>query len=184
MRRLLSPIPIAATCVVVALLALLAYGLGSTADDRSIDDAVAHGERAEAPAFDLAPLEGGEEKSVADYQGKVVVLNLWASWCEPCREESPLLQRWHKRIAPDGGLVLGVDVDDVSSDARAFIREYGLTYPMLRDPDGQTRTLFGAVGLPETFLIDRTGRIAATRRGPVTERWMREEVLPLLDERT
>ena len=121
--------------------------------------------------------------SLDDYRGKVVVLNFWASWCEPCREESPLLDRWHRRIEPRGGTVLGVDALDVTSDARDFIHRYGLSYPMLRDGNGDTREPFGIVGFPETFVIDRRGRIAAVRRGPVDEAFMRRHVGRLLRER-
>ena len=111
------------------------------------------------------------------------MLNFWASWCEPCRKESPLLQRWHTRMELRQGTVVGVDVQDVTGDAREFIGEYGLTYPMLRDGEGLTRETFAIVGFPETFVLDRQGRIVAVRRGPVDERFMRERVQPLLDER-
>jgi len=110
------------------------------------------------------------------------VLNFWASWCEPCREESPLLDRWHGRIKRVGGTVLGVDALDIDQDARDFIREYELSYPMLRDGDGDSRESFGIVGFPETFVIDRRGRIAAVRRGPVDDAFMRTQVSPLLRE--
>jgi cytochrome c biogenesis protein CcmG/thiol:disulfide interchange protein DsbE len=112
-----------------------------------------------------------------------VVLNFWASWCEPCRRESPLLERWHRRLVERGGTVLGVDVLDVSADARAFARRYGLSYPMLRDKDGDALGRFGVVAYPETFAIDRRGRIAAVQRGPVDDAWMRRHVEPLLEER-
>jgi len=122
--------------------------------------------------------------ALADYRGKVVVLNFWASWCGPCKVESPLLQRWHERLVKRGGLVLGVDVQDISDDARAFVDEYGLTYPMLRDGPGDLRDDFGILGLPESFVIDRRGRIAAVVRGVVDDAFMRERVAPLLRERT
>jgi cytochrome c biogenesis protein CcmG/thiol:disulfide interchange protein DsbE len=79
------------------------------------------------------------------------------------------------------GTVLGVDGLDASSDARAFVREYGLTYPMLRDPAGEELAEYGVVGYPETFVIDRRGDIVAVRRGPVDEEFMRAEVEPLLE---
>ena len=176
MRRLLAPVPVAVIGVVVALVALLAYGLASNEPDRELS-----GEP--APELELPRLSGNGVGSLADYRGKVVVLNFWASWCEPCREESPLLQRWHERIGERGGLVLGVDALDEIGHARAFIEEYGLTYPMLRDGPGDTREDFGILGLPETFVIDRAGRIAAVQRGPVDDEFMREQVLPLLRER-
>jgi cytochrome c biogenesis protein CcmG/thiol:disulfide interchange protein DsbE len=177
MRRLLRPIPIAVLAVVAAIVALLAYGLASNDPDQDIA-----GEQ--APRLALPKLDGGGRASLADYRGQVVVLNYWASWCDPCRDESPLLQRWHERLQEDGATVLGVDVQDLEDDARDFIEEYGLTYPMLRDGPGDTREDFGILGLPETFVIDRSGRIAAIKRGPVDDEFMREHVVPLLEERS
>ena len=183
MKRLLKPLPVAVVCALVALLALLAYGLAASQPDSGMDEAVARGERPPAPALRLPKLEGDATGSLADHRGKVVVLNYWASWCDPCRSESPLLERWHKRMSRDGeGTVLGVDVLDVDSDARDFIREYGLTYPMLRDKEGATQSDYGVIGYPETFVIDRRGRVAALRRGPVDEAWLQANVAPLLEE--
>jgi cytochrome c biogenesis protein CcmG/thiol:disulfide interchange protein DsbE len=177
MRRLLAPVPIAVIGAVLALLALLAYGLASNEPEGQ-----SAGEP--APELELPRLSGSGTASLADYRGRVVVLNFWASWCEPCREESPLLQRWHERIEGRGATVLGIDALDEIGHARAFIDEYGLTYPMLRDGDGSTREPFGILGFPETFVIDREGRIAAVQRGPVTDEFMRERVEPLLRERS
>ena len=181
MKRVLSPVPIAVVGVLVALLALLAYGLAQTGEDRSLDEKLARGEREQAPALELPKLGGGGNGSLADYRGKVVVLNFWASWCKPCREESPLLERWHRRMTKDGGTVLGVDMLDLTSRAEEFIEEYGLTYPMLKDREGEGMELFGVIAYPETFVIDRAGRIAAAERGPVDEEWMRRNVAPLLE---
>jgi cytochrome c biogenesis protein CcmG/thiol:disulfide interchange protein DsbE len=183
MRRLLSPLPLAVVVSVVALLALLGYGVTSTGPDASIEQALASGQRPKAPAITLPRLDGDGEASLADFRGQVVVLNYWASWCEPCRNESPLLERWHWKLRARGGTVLGVDVLDVTSDAKAFVRRFGLTYPMLRDADGATQRIFGVVAYPETLVIDRDGRIAAVERGPVDEAFMRREVEPLLGER-
>jgi cytochrome c biogenesis protein CcmG/thiol:disulfide interchange protein DsbE len=182
MRRVFSPIPLAVVVGVAALIGLLAYGLSANEPDRSIDRAVAQGKRKEAPDIELPRLSGGGREGLADYRGKVVLLNFWASWCDPCRAESPLLERWHRRISKKGGTVVGVDVLDVSSDARDFIRKYGLSYPQLRDRAGDALQRFGVVAYPETFAIDRRGRIAATRRGPVDEDWLRRQVTPLLRE--
>jgi cytochrome c biogenesis protein CcmG, thiol:disulfide interchange protein DsbE len=182
MRRVLTPVSIAIICAVLALVALLAYGLSQNEPDRSVEDALARGELEQAPALQLPKLSGDGDGSLADYRGEVVVLNFWASWCEPCRKESPLLERWHKRMAGRGGTVLGVDVLDVTGDAQDFIDEYGLTYPMLKDKDGDALESYGVVAYPETFVIDRGGRIAAVRRGPVDDAFMRTEVAPLLEE--
>lgn len=180
MKRSLSPFSVAVLLGVLALVGLLTYGLVQSEPDRGIDNAVAQGERKEAPAFELDRLGGGGRGSLSDYRGKVVVLNFWGSWCEPCRTESPLLQRWHERLSKDGsGTVVGVDALDVTSDALEFVDEFGLTYPMLKDSDEEVYPDYGVVQFPETFVIDAQGRIAAIRRGPVDERFMREEVLPL-----
>ena len=183
MSRLFRPIPIAVLCAVVALVALLAYGLINNEPNRCVEQALVAGGREPAPEVELPRLNGGGSASLADYRGKVVVLNFWASWCGPCKVESPLLQRWHERLDKQGGLVLGVDVQDISGDARAFVDEFSLTYPMLRDGPGDLRDDFGILGLPETFVVDRRGRIAAVVRGVVDERFMREQVVPLLNER-
>ena len=166
----------------LALLGLLAYGLVASDPDRGIDDALARGETVAAPGFELERLSGGGKEALADYRGKLVVLNAWASWCGPCRKESPLMERWHKRISRDGrATVLGINALDATADARSFVREYGLTYPMLRDSEGESLIGYGVVSYPETFVIDERGRIVALLRGEVDERWMRENVAPLLE---
>ena len=179
MRRALSPVPVAVICVLVALFALLVYGLAQNEPDTSAEQSLRRGEREEAPGVELPRLGESRTASLADYRGKIVVLNFWASWCKPCRSESPLLERWHGRMK-GRGTVLGIDGHDVTSDAEAFIREYRLTYPMLRDRDETAISDYGVVGFPETFVIDRRGRIAAVRRGPVDDRFMRAKVEPLL----
>ncbi len=177
----MSPVPIAVICVLGALVALLAYGIVQNSPDRGVDSSLARGERPPAPGLTLPALGGEERKiSLSDYRGRVVVLNFWASWCKPCKDESPLLERWHRRISKQDGTVLGVDMLDVTDDAQAFIDEYKLTYPMLKDKDGRGLETFGVVQYPETFVIDRQGRIAGAQRGPVDDRFMRTTVEPLL----
>ena len=184
MRRVLRPVPIAVMCAVLALVALLAYGLAANEPNRDVEGALASGAREPAPALELPRLSGTGAESLEDYRGQVVVLNFWASWCKPCREESPLLDRWHERMKRSGGTVLGIDTLDLTTDARDFISEYELSYPMLRDGEGKSRESFGIIGFPETFVIDRRGRIAAVRRGPVDDAFMRSQVAPLLKERS
>ena len=158
----------------LALVALLVYGLAQNEGPAA--------KTGEAPDLTASRLDGKGDGSLADYRGKVVVLNFWASWCEPCRDESPLLNRWHEKMSAGGrGTVLGVNVLDVTDDAREFVREYGLAYPMLRDGEGEVLGAYGVIAYPETFVIDRRGQIVASRRGPVDEAFMRREVAPLLE---
>ena len=94
------------------------------------------------------------------------MLNFWASWCPPCVDELPLLEKAQRGIESSGATVLGVNYKDIPEDALAFVRDYGVSYPSLRDPDGEFAELYGARGIPETFVIDRDGRIAAVQPRP------------------
>src|SRR3954471_23806202 len=129
--RVFWPVTVAAA----ALVGLLAYGLVSKGADTTLDDAVAKGKRPAAPMTALPRLQARGDGSLADYKGKVVVLNVWASWCEPCREEVPLLQKTHERIAPKGGLVLCLDTADASGKAVKFLKDMKASFPSLRDRD-------------------------------------------------
>ena len=182
MRRLLAPVPLAALAAVAALVALLGYGVLQNEPDSSIDSAVAAGKRPDSPGLDLPRLGAPGRLSLKALRGKVVLVNFWASWCPPCRGESPLLNRWQRRIRSQDATVLGVDVLDVASDALAFERRYKLAYPSVRDGDGHTRADFDVHGQPETIVVDRRGRIAQTFRGPVTDADLERVLPPLLRE--
>ncbi len=167
----------------LALLALLAYGIAQNQTGESIDSQLAAGKRPVPPALTLPPLGGGAPVSLASFRGKVVVLNFWASWCPPCKEEAPVLSRWQPRLKAQNGTIVGVDVLDVSSDAERFARDHHLAFPHLRDGDGSRLKAFEVVGYPETIVLDRRGRIAATSRGVIDDRFFTQKVEPLLRER-
>jgi len=164
------------------LVGLLAYGVASRRADTSIDEAIAAGKRIDAPTARLPVLGHAGEASLADYKGKVVVLNFWASWCKPCTEELPLLERTHKAISGRNATVLGANYQDVSDSALQFVRRFKLSYPSLRDRDGEFADRYGSRAFPETFVIDRRGRIVAQRRGPVDQAWLDKTLPPLLGE--
>jgi cytochrome c biogenesis protein CcmG, thiol:disulfide interchange protein DsbE len=177
-------LPLAVIVAAGALVVLLAYGVASQGKDTSIDDAVARGERIDAPATSLPVLGRPGERSLADFRGRVVVLNFWASWCPPCIDELPLLERTQRRIENRGGTVLGVNYKDIPEDALQLVRRFGLSYPSIRDRDGEYAEDYATLGFPETFVVDRRGRIAATRRGPVDQQWLNVTLRPLLAEGT
>ena len=183
MSRLLRPVPLVALAAVLALLALLAYGIAQNQTGETIDSQLAAGKRPVPPALTLPPLGGGAPVSLASFRGKVVVLNFRASWCPPCKEEAPILSRWQPRLKAQNGTIVGVDVLDVSSDARRFATEHKLDFPHLRDGDGSRLKAFEVVGYPETIVLDRKGRIAATSRGTIDDRFFTQKVEPLLKER-
>ncbi len=156
------------------LIGLLIYGVTAKSASRTLDDRVAHGERPSAPdATRLLPILGGHgESSLAALKGKVVVLNFWASWCEPCQVEAPLLERAQARLQRAGATVLGVTYLDASPDSESFIRRFHLSYPNLRDNDGVFAHSYGTDQLPESFVIDRSGHITAISRGEIDEAFL------------
>jgi cytochrome c biogenesis protein CcmG, thiol:disulfide interchange protein DsbE len=119
-----------------------------------------------APNFSLNRIDTPGTLQPASLRGKVVVLNFWASWCYPCNQEAPALEaatkKWGKRV-----VVLGVDVNDPVSDARGFARKYRLSYPLVHDNHNVTSPKYGLTGLPETFFIDRTGKLVVHVAGQV-----------------
>lgn len=143
---------------VLALLGLLAVGTAHHQQALRIGEALARGDSPQAPAVTL-PAFSGPPVALAALRGHPIVLNIWASWCVPCREEAPLLEQVWKAYRSRGLIVLGVDTQDLESPARAFLTRYAITYPNGRDPDGSVSRTFGATGVPETFFISADGRI-------------------------
>ncbi len=177
--RTLWPVVLA----LAALCGLLVYGVAARGTDTSIDEALLAGERVPAVSTELPRLGAEGTASLADYEGQVVVLNFWGSWCPPCVEELPLLERTQRDLRGQGATVLGVDVQDNTEDAMRFVRRFDLTFPNVRDRDRDYVDDYGVAAFPETFVIDRKGRIAAMRRGPVTQEWLDRTLPPLLAER-
>jgi cytochrome c biogenesis protein CcmG, thiol:disulfide interchange protein DsbE len=182
-------VPILVSLAGAGLVALLIYGVATQAPNRTLDEAVARGERPTAPdAHRLLPVlssgstratadyPGATSGSLADYRGRVVLLNFWASWCIPCQDEAPLLERTQRRLQAHGGTVLGVTYLDNSPDSRGFVRENRLTYPNLRDTTGEFAHAYGTEQLPESFVIDRGGGIVAISRGEVEQAFLNRAV--------
>ena len=128
-----------------------------------------------APAFDLQALDGGR-LSLVDLRGSPVVLNFWASWCIPCREEAPLLAAADATYRPRGVRILGVVYQDSPENARDFMRRYGQTYPGLLDPDGRTAIDYAVFGIPETFFVDASGVVRSRQVGALTDPDLRRQL--------
>ncbi len=119
------------------------------------------------------PLFAGGSVRLSDYRGQVVVLNFWASWCVPCRDEAPGYQKLYLEYKERGVVFLGVNIQDTEKDARAFIKEFSITYPNGRDVSGTIYIQYGVSGVPETFIIDTGGNIVRKHRGPLNEYQLR-----------
>lgn len=165
-------IPAVAIVMVVGLLGVLAYALFAPEESRlapqgriNSGGALVLEDRRAAPDFE-APTFTGETLRLSSMRGKIVVLNFWASWCPPCREETPLLQAAQDNLGDDVVLI-GIDVWDAEGDARDFLKQYGVTYAVGRDASGQIAIDYGLSGVPETFIIDAEGRIVARMPGAV-----------------
>jgi cytochrome c biogenesis protein CcmG/thiol:disulfide interchange protein DsbE len=122
-----------------------------------------------APTFALQRLDRNAILDLSRLRGHPVVLNFWASWCRPCKAEAATLERTWRQYRKQGLVLVGVDVNDADSDARRFMQAHGITYPVVRDPNGSiAANSYNVADLPMTFFIDRRGRLAATQiRGDV-----------------
>jgi cytochrome c biogenesis protein CcmG, thiol:disulfide interchange protein DsbE len=175
---------IAAVLVAAAFVALLAYGLITKSPDRTVDDGLRAAGSVAAPALDQPVLDRGDlgqplqarvgpvlarhHVSLAQLRGTPVVLNFWASWCDPCRAEAPVLQRKWLVERGRGVLFLGLNMQDITDDSRAFTRSVGATYPSLRDRSNGVAHRWGVTGLPETFFLSAQGRVVGHVIGAVS----------------
>lgn len=160
--------------VVLALIGLLGFGLVQKSESSlSVGDAM--------PETTLSTLDGEDSGSLADYRGKWVLVNVWASWCGPCREEAPALQAFYEANRDNDFEVLGIDTEETSDAGQGFVDEFALTYPVLHDGDGAYRDELRTKGVPENFLVDPDGRLALLQAGPVNETILEEQIAPMIE---
>lgn len=161
---------------VCAVIGLLGFGLLSKGETKiAVGDPV--------PDRALPVLGGSGQGRIADYRGRWVLVNLWASWCIPCRQEAPVLDRFARRYRARNVSVLGIDVQDNSDDALAFVHDNHVEYPQLRSVGDERSSAFGSTGVPENFLVDPRGRLALIWRGPVDQAFLEKQVVPTIEGR-
>jgi cytochrome c biogenesis protein CcmG/thiol:disulfide interchange protein DsbE len=159
-RPLKFSLQVAALATVFGLLGLLVWRVTHQQHPPKIGGA--------APGFSAEQIAGSQKLSLASLRGKAVVINFFQSYCEPCQAESKALEAAWRHYRGQGVVFLGVDYNDLVSDARRFIHKHGVTYPVVRDPNGSVAAAYGITGTPETFFVDRHGRLVGAHiEGPI-----------------
>jgi len=167
----------------VALLALLGSQLLVPAQDQSgSTQSTSPLQGHFAPDFTLAALSTHPAPAIhlAGFKGKPVMLNFWASWCDPCKHEAPLLEATWQHVQGQGVVFIGIDFEDTQSDALNFLQQYGITYPNVVDSAGSVGISYGVTGVPETFFIDRHGVIVHKVIGELSEQTLQSNLQLLL----
>jgi cytochrome c biogenesis protein CcmG/thiol:disulfide interchange protein DsbE len=161
--------------LVAALLGLLVWKVVKD-DDKGIAGELDKGRQPAAYVFELPRLDRSGTLSLADYRGKVVVVNWWASWCGPCKEELPDLQRGSVRWQGKDVQFVGVDFNDFRGDARRMLARFSVTYPNVFDRKGSTIGRYGITGVPETFFISRSGKVVSRVPLPISPKTLDENI--------
>lgn len=158
---------------VLAVVALLGFGVFKS------EGSIALGET--APTEPMPRLDGTGEGSISDYAGSWVLVNVWASWCGPCEDESPDIQEFLEKREDEDFVVVGINSRDATEPARDFIEEYSLTWEMYRDGDGEIADRYAILGQPESFLIDPDGKFAAICHGALTGEQIERSIGKMID---
>ena len=168
----------------IPLSLLLVWISAANPEDRSLESLYASvgiqrvSPPVEAPDFALRNLEGSEV-SLKDFEGKVVFLNFWATWCGPCREEMPSMERLWQRFKEEDFIILAVDLRESRGEVISFMKEYDLTFPVLLDSKGEVGSMFGVRAIPTTYLLDSEGRIVGGAIG--ARNWQSEDAFGLIE---
>lgn len=184
-------LPAGGLLAAVAVVALLAYGVSARSPDTTIDDGLATQRPIQAPEFTLDVLDAGRVSAplehlrpaladgrlaLGELRGTPFVLNIWASWCAPCREEAPVLQRGWMDARRVGVAFVGLDIQDAPGPARRFLRDFGIDYVNVREPGNRVPRRYGATGVPETYFVDRRGRVVGHVIGVIDASKLRDGV--------
>lgn len=171
-RRLPVWVILLAFALLIGFMALIAWGL-----NRSMRGAIAVGEK--VPGFTFSTF-GGEQIDIKQYEGKVILVNFWASWCKPCEQEARELEEAYQYYKKDGEVVfLGLTYVDTEPNSLEYLRKFGITYPNGPDLATKISQMFRVRGVPETFIIDKEGRLASFKAGPFSST---EEIIELIDD--
>lgn len=168
----------AAVAVLVALVAIFAMGLRS--NSTTVAAELKDGKTPAAPSFRLPLLTGRRTFDLQRLRGNVVVVNFWASWCQPCRDEAPIFAEELHRHASQGLRIVGVNSQDFPSDARDFARAFHVRYPLVHDGSNDITTRWGVSGFPATFVVARDGTVRWYQPQEITAQELDRAILPIL----
>jgi len=152
---------VAVVAAVLGLLGLLVWDVAHGSGP-GVAQKVDQGRKVPAPKLDLPRLDAPGRLSLASLRGKVVVVNFWASWCHPCAQEAPVFEAAYRQWSGRGVVFVGVDSQDFSGDAKRFARRHGISYPIVHDGPGKSVSDYGVAAFPETYFVDRRGRVVAS----------------------
>ena len=151
---------------VIRILFLLVLLITPTSCEKGNSSSEEHSDNPLANNFSLPSLDGSQKVMLEEFKGKPVIINFWASWCSPCRQEIPFLENTWKDYKDKGFVFIGIDVMDDKTQAENFIKAFGITYLNLQDQTGEVSNAYGVIALPATFFIDKEGRVYKKNYGP------------------
>ncbi len=134
-----------------------------------------------APKLTLYDLNG-QQVNIADYRQDILLINNWATWCPPCKYEMPTLEKYYQEHAKQGFLLIGIEAGDPASDVAKFVKEYGISFPVLLDPDSKSMEAFGNDSLPSSYVIDHNGNVVLAWTGPISHAMLEKYVTPLMEQ--
>jgi len=160
------------------------FAIPKTKEAGSVDDAASSipvPVEYDAPELTLKDLDGNEA-SLSDYRGQVTLVNLWATWCPPCKAELPVLEAYYEKHAKDGFVIIGIEDGEPPQDVAAFVKGWGLTYPIWTDQTAAAEAAFRVRALPSSFVIDRDGVVRLAWTGAISEKMLEKYVTPIIEE--
>jgi thiol-disulfide isomerase/thioredoxin len=176
-RRLKQAAQVLALLLVAGLFALLGWKVTHQGSGAALVTHVSEGKKPAAPDFRLARLDGDGQLDLKTFRNKVVLVNFWASWCDPCKRELPRLEQAYREYRSRGVEFVGVDAQDFHAQANSEVRKVGTSYPVVYDGAGKVLGRYGGLPLPKTFVIDRRGRLVGFHLGELE----RQDIVRLLN---
>jgi len=134
-----------------------------------------------APELTLNNLNG-DKVSISDYSQNIVMINNWATWCPPCKAEMPTLSKYFKEHRDQGFILVGIEAGDPTKEVEKFVKDYGLTFPILLDPNNKSLIAFHNDNLPSSYVIDRNGNVILAWTGPISKAMLEKYITPLLEQ--